>query len=80
MNKNAYLKSSKKPKMKFFCKHSQRPKAANYFQKIAPPQAFHWGVNAPPEQIYIYVYIYIYIYIYNKYVYRCNMYIWYTFL
>ena len=43
--------------MKFFRKRSQRPKAANYFHKITPPQAFHWGVNAPPEQNYTYNYI-----------------------
>ena len=31
-------------------KHSQRPKAANYLRKTAPPQMFGWALNTPPER------------------------------
>ena len=45
-----YLEPSRKPTTKLFCKHSQRPNAANYLLKIAPPRVFDWALNTPPER------------------------------
>ena len=36
--------------MKVFHGHSKWSKAANYLRKVAPPQAFDWTLNAPPDQ------------------------------
>ena len=45
-----YIEPSRKPTMKLFRKHNQRPIAGNYLRKIAPPQLFDWALNTPPER------------------------------
>ena len=48
-NRDEHLEPSQKPRMKFFSKHHQWPKAANYLCKIAPPQVLDQAPNRPPE-------------------------------
>ena len=49
-NVEAYLESSQKPTTKLLGEHRQRQKVGNYLHKIAPPQAFNWALNSPPER------------------------------